>query len=244
VELTPLGHNVLPALQAIDQEITEVRRRANALTTNPMPPLRLGVMCTIGPGCFVDAIAAMRMDLPGTDIAISDANSRVLVERLMMGELDVAISAWPTYPPRVEVHALGSEPFVLISSHDHAVATGGDVQFDAIRMHPYLQRLNCEFDEFYEAKFGAEPFDVDVVFASEREDWIQSMVAAGLGISVVPQDMDVLPGIVKHRLVNPEIARDISLLTLRDGERTSTAAHFVKLVKAMTWRPGAGRPAR
>lgn len=230
VELTPLGRSILPALQAIDQEVADVRRRAKLLSANAMTPLRLGVMCTVGPGRFIDAVATLRMEQPAADISIVDGHARAIVEKLVAGEVDIAISAWPTYPDGVVVELLQVEPYVLIASNDYGLAPGEPLSLDIIREHPYLQRLNCEFDDYYEAKFGTTAADVEVRFASEREDWIQSMVAAGLGLAIVPASMSVLPGITK-RMLSPEVSREISILRLRDTELSPTADRFVELLR-------------
>lgn len=53
VELTRLGREVLPQLEAIESTMVDVQRRAQSVTRAASNSLRLGAMCTIGPGSLV-----------------------------------------------------------------------------------------------------------------------------------------------------------------------------------------------
>ena len=60
----------------------------------------------------------------------------------------------------------------------------------------YLQRINCEFrDVLRERARPAAPTCVRS-YRSEREDWIQTMVAAGMGVCFLPEYSATHPGLV------------------------------------------------
>ncbi len=44
---------------------------------------------------------------------------------------------------------------------------------------------------------------IPVVYRSEKEDWIQSMVAAGFGVTFLPEFSVVTPGVVSRPLIKP-----------------------------------------
>lgn len=60
---------------------------------------------------------------------------------------------------------------------------------------PYLSRSHCEFLDQFAALGMPKPYKVDVRYRSEREDWIQAMILAGLGCAAVPEFLPTLPGI-------------------------------------------------
>lgn len=49
VELTLLGREILPQLEAIAKSMVDVHRRAESVVRARIQSLRLGVMCTVGP---------------------------------------------------------------------------------------------------------------------------------------------------------------------------------------------------
>jgi len=51
----------------------------------------------------------------------------------------------------------------------------------------YLRRINCEYRDYLADQLRALGLAVRVGFQSEREDWIQMMVAAGFGVCFLPE---------------------------------------------------------
>ncbi len=60
----------------------------------------------------------------------------------------------------------------------------------------YLTRANCEYIGYLDGILQERMIKVQDVYRSEREDWIQSMVLAGMGICFIPEFTPVIPGIV------------------------------------------------
>ena len=74
-------------------------------------------------------------------------------------------------------------------------------------------------------------------FRSEREDWIMTMVAAGMGICFLPEYSAVHPGI-RHRLVvNPEVVRAVSVVSVAGRALPPAAVAFIKQALSYEW-PG------
>ena len=59
---------------------------------------------------------------------------------------------------------------------------------------PYLQRINCEYRDFLRDTCHANGSHLIELFRSEREDWILTMVAAGMGIASCPNSPTRSPG--------------------------------------------------
>ena len=78
-------------------------------------------------------------------------------------------------------------------------------------------------------------------FRSEREDWIQMMVAAGFGVCFLPELSPTIP-CVRLRLVSePEVIRAVSLVSI-GGRRFSPAVlAFIRAIRAHDWSGGRSR---
>ena len=99
----------------------------------------------------------------------------------------------------------------------------------------YLMRLHCEFADHFEALGFEKDFEVNVRYSSEREDWIQAMVLARLGCSVMPEFLPVLPGTATRPVVEPEVTRRISLVTVAGRRSTPAVGAFVRLARRYPW---------
>ena len=68
----------------------------------------------------------------------------------------------------------------------------------------YLDRVNCEYTHESTTLMQECGCAVKVVHQSEREDWIQNMVAGGLGICFLPEFSAVVPGVQTRPVSNPK----------------------------------------
>ena len=68
-----------------------------------------------------------------------------------------------------------------------------------------------------------------------REDWIQAMVLAGMGGTVMPEFLPLLPGIATRSLVKPEIAPTISLVTVAGRRHPPAVGALVRLAQRHPW---------
>ncbi len=72
-------------------------------------------------------------------------------------------------------------------------------------------------------------------YRSEREDWIQTMVAAGMGICFIPEFSVTAPGVQARPVVDPETMREVSLVTVSGRRFSPAVASFVRAIKAYQW---------
>jgi DNA-binding transcriptional LysR family regulator len=127
------------------------------------------------------------------------------------------------------------ERFVIAFPEGHRFAAMNGIPMKAITGENYLRRINCEYrDRLSEIADQCEA-EAPLAFASEREDWIQNMVAGGLGICLIPEFSAVIPGIQTRPLVEPEVSRDVSLVWMSGRRHSPAVSAFVKLAKTHPW---------
>ena len=235
IELTRLGREVLPQLEAIERTIVDVHKRAELVTRARTHSLRLGAMCTVGPAGLMEVIGELRRVLPDLELSITDAKSREIVALIAEDEIDVGIAAWPHYPEAIRADPLFAERYAVAMRADDNLAEVPAVGLERLAGQCYIDRLGCEFDDYYMALHGEWSIDLNIVFASEREDWIQGLLLAGHGYAIVPEFMHLPPGLAKRPLQHPEISREVAILTLRGKQLSPAAATFVRLARGHRW---------
>jgi len=223
--LTELGRLVLPHFERIDTSTEAVRADATDFTSLAKASLRLGVMCTIGPSQLIGLIRRLSAEIPALDLNLTEAPGDALVELLMAGELDIAFVGLPHYPERLDAQPLYTERYVIAFAHDHRFEAMNVVPFGELKDEAYLSRVNCEHPQHLDRLGVPRLADTNIRFQSEREDWIQAMISAGMGSAVIPEFMALLPGIATRILIDPEVSRTISLVTVA-GRRFSPAAQL------------------
>jgi LysR family hydrogen peroxide-inducible transcriptional activator len=123
--LSELGRTVRPYLEQMYRRAEDAKREAQEFVRLQRTPLRLGLMCTIAPGCLVELMSAIRTRHPGVELHILDAVATALQERLIAGDLDVAIYALPDLSTERRLHYLPlyREQFMIVIALDHRLSS-------------------------------------------------------------------------------------------------------------------------
>ena len=233
--LTELGRLVRPRLDAVHEASLAARLEAEEFHAMDRAPLRLGIMSTIGPARLVDFMTRLRRQIPNVELRLLEAAGRRLVDDMMTGELDVALVGLPAYPERIDAQPLYTERYVVAIPKGHRFEAMSAVPLRELEGERYLKRVHCEFMDHLDARPDGHGFNVDLQYTSEREDWVQAMVLAGLGCSIMPEYLPVIPGIATRTLVEPEITRTISLITVAGRRFSPPVAALVRLARRYAW---------
>lgn len=234
--LTDLGQIVRPFLEELLDRASAVKSRAKEFSQLKDVSLSVGLMCTIGPQRLIGFMRRYREGHPGVAITLRDANAKTLHGLLDEGQIDVAVMGFPgETPDRFHALPLFRERFVIAFAPGHEFEKLNAVRLRDLHQKLYLSRLNCEFGEHMLELYrenGVEPIRP---YRSERDDWIQGMAAAGLGFSFIPEFSVNTPGLQTRPLIEPEIARTVSLVTVRGRPHSPAVGAFVRTARAESW---------
>jgi DNA-binding transcriptional LysR family regulator len=234
--MTDLGRLVRPQLERIAKDAESAKSTANSFLRMKDAPLSLGIMCTIGPMRFVGFLSRFQKDHPGIELTMTEDTPARLIELLSEGKIDIAVMAQPDpFPERFNVHPLYRENFVVAFPPGHRFHQMNAVRIAEVGGESYLSRINCEFyDQIGQVCQDNNASLIDA-YRSEREDWIQSMVMAGMGISFMPEYSPTMPGLHTRRVIEPEVVREVSLVTVSGRRFSPAVAAFVKALKNYKW---------
>ena len=239
--LTELGRLMLPHLQEVWEQQEQARQRAKGFAQLKDAPLRLGVMCSIGPTRLVPVVQSFHDRYPGIELHLMDSKCGVLQEQLINGELDVAIYALPEgIDERLHARPLFAERFMIITAPGHDFERQNAVRATDLHGRPYLSRAGCEYGPYMQSILETRGVKVTRIYRSDRDDWVQAMVLGGLGFGFFPEFSVALPGLVVRPLVEPAIERNVNLVTVRGRPHTPALAAFVK--ELATHKFGQPRP--
>ncbi|MBB4228902.1 DNA-binding transcriptional LysR family regulator [Rhizobium mongolense] len=155
---------------------------------------------------------------------------------LEQGELDIAImSSADNFPERFDVTPLFRERFMLAFPAGHRLSQYDAIPIAAIDGEIYLRRVNCEYWDYLTDLCDAQGVNTIVSYSSEREDWIQNLVAGGLGICFIPEYSAVVPGLQVRPVAEPEVTREVCLVTVTGRRFSPAVSTFVGAVKSYGW---------
>ena len=233
--LTELGRRVKPHIDRMAEASAAAKQDAAGFFDDGAVMIRVGVMSTIAPTRMVGFLMRLREEVPQLELDLKEASGPSLIEAMIAGELDVALMAMPTLPDALNQMPLYSERYVIAFPAGHTFQRHNAVSIDSLKGVDYLKRVHCEFTDHYEALGDSRPLGVNVRYSSEREDWIQAMVAAGLGCSILPEHMQLMDGISTRPLKDPKVSRSVSLVTVAGRRHSQALAAMVRVAKRHVW---------
>lgn len=227
--LSDFGRTLLPHLQLILNETEATRTLADNFRLLNKVPVRLGVMSTIGPVRLSRFLAKFQADHPGVEVAVIEASAPELRSRLENAELDLAVlNVLDDRRETVTVLDLYRERYVVVFPPDHRLSALNAIKLSDLSGEPYVDRLSCEMREMVMAVCAANKVTLYARFRSEREDWVQAMVLARIGFAFMPECSVTLPDLLQRPLIEPEVSRTISMLSVpgrpqQPGDRCDVA---------------------
>jgi DNA-binding transcriptional LysR family regulator len=236
VLLTDLGNRIRPHVEQMLDQADAARHVANEFRLLHQAPLQLGVMTTIGPVRLAGLLARFKADHAGIELGVHEGTLADLSSRLEAGHLDLAILHAPDgYAPGLRAQPLYTERYVVIVAPGHPLDHQEAVRLADVAPHPYVDRLACEMREKVMAVCGDRKIDLYATFRSEREDWVQGMVMAGMGFAFMPEYSVTHGGLLPLALVEPAVQRTVSLVNVAGRPLSPAGQMFTRAAQAHRW---------
>ncbi|MEH6580130.1 MAG: LysR family transcriptional regulator [Amphritea sp.] len=236
-ELSELGKLLRGHFEKIDHARHMVRATAKAVTSGEIAELHIGIMCTIGPRVLTQLLNNFQLEHPMVSLVLHDVTPNSIPEKLISGEIDGAFCALhgPAHP-QLRYFNLFEEAMVVAFPSGHNFADMSAVSLREIAAQRYIDRELCEFRHEFLEYFKDENLQLEVAFRSQREDWIQSMIRDGVGISVIPRFSLLYPELDHRPIKDPTLSRSVEFAVV-DQQVVSAALDMLMMhVDSHEWR--------
>jgi DNA-binding transcriptional LysR family regulator len=234
--LSELGQMMRPYLDQLWAQARAAKESARAFGRMGEGSLRLGAMCTISPGLVADLIARFSAAHPSVRVQIHDGGAPQMIEALETGKLEIAVVGVPgELPDSLHCLPIFEERFVVVLPPNHRLVAHNPVRVAELDGETYVSRASCEVFEHVAQDLASRGVLPRKVFSSTRDDWVQSMIKAGLGFGFFPESCVTDPDLVVRELVEPSYRRTIYLATVRGRPHSPAVGAFVREARRHRW---------
>ncbi|MEV0053128.1 LysR family transcriptional regulator [Saccharopolyspora shandongensis] len=210
--------DILGAISTAQQQMTAiVRLKSGRIRIRAFP----SASATLIPS----AVASIKNQYPGIRIELSEGEPPDSVEALRRGDCDITLAF--TYNTATEQPAsddvfavpLLDDPLIVLLPVGHPLARRRSVELAQLAEEQWIAGcVRCR-SHFVQA-CAAAGFDPDIGFTTDDNLAVQSLVAAGVGISVMPS---MVQSFIRHpkvvsRLVAPAASRTVAAYTLAGNQ--------------------------
>lgn len=239
--LTQAGSRLLEHATGILGAISTAERDLARLAATGPGTVRIGSFASAAAAILPHAVARLRSTFPGVAVDLVAADPEDGVALLRTGEVDAAmITEVPgeraEFPDVTTVGVYDDELFVVLPP-DHPLATRIEVPFPALAQENWVVSSEtgvCPDTRVFLSACQHAGFEPSVTFRAEDYGTVQGLVAAGLGVSLVPSlaAAHARPDVVVRRVSGRRPLRRIAIATATSPAPKSLLATVVALVSA------------
>ncbi len=193
IGVTPIGERVVAQAHKVLQESAAIREIARMGHDPLAGPLRVGVIYTIGPYLLPRLIPVQVQRTPQMPLILQENFTHKLIELLRQGEIDCAIMALPLPDTGLATLPLYDEPFMVAMPTDHPWAQRQQIAAQDLKQENMLLlgSGHCFRDHVLGvcpelSRFSDAPEGFQRSFEGSSLETIRHMVAAGIGLTVMP----------------------------------------------------------
>lgn len=188
IKLTPKGEVIAMRAQRLLNDVRDLIDYAQSAGGVLTGALRVGVIPTIAPYLLPPLLPIIREQYPDLELHLRETQTMPLVDELVEGKLDVVLLALPVKNPDIEALELFGDKFLLAVPKSQQLsgrvrATREMVEHDKLLL---LEEGHCLRDQAL-TYCSLQHVDAVNMFGASSLSTIVEMVAAGLGITLLPE---------------------------------------------------------
>jgi len=234
IELTAAGRTVLDSALGVLGQVEDLESIAHASRLSGV--LSIGCFGSLAPTVLPKLIARFNADHPDVRIEIEVESTDVLIERLLSGRLDLAISYRLHTDPRLDGRELYETRMHAVLPIDHPLARLSVIDAHDLADEPMVMMVTPPSEEDvaeYYASLGIVP---NVKYRVSHFELGRSLVAAGLGYGLYIQrprhdlTYDGVP-LATRPLNPPPLPEQVRIAWPRGRALTAKSTAFVQLAQ-------------
>jgi DNA-binding transcriptional LysR family regulator len=192
VRLTEPGEVLVRHTEAILARLADAEAALDAITGLRGGRVRLASFPTAGATLIPRAIASFRERHPGVEVTLTPAEPPEGIERLRAGDVDIALLIQPgwerTPDDGIDRVPLIADPMYVCLPKGHPKAGKSRLRLEDLRDDAWLvgSSSTCPDCAIILRACAASGFEPKISFQSDDYSSMQGFVAAGMGVSLVP----------------------------------------------------------
>lgn len=244
VTLTPAGRIMVGAAESVAAELAHAQRQVGELATG-RTQLTVATFTSGGRLLLPGALAELTATHPGTVVHIREYEPEDSLPLVRQGAVDLALAyhfdgplpGRPGHAP--EWTALMEDPLGVVLPRDHRLAARDSLDLAELAGEPWV--LGCLKTEAYLRRYARRAgFAPDIRGTTTDYFFARSLVAAGLGVSLIPSVAltPEIPGLRTVPVGGPAPARHIGAATLGHPRARLQVTALVRALRrqAAAWR--------
>jgi LysR family hydrogen peroxide-inducible transcriptional activator len=236
-QLTELGRMVLPMLEQTMAVADAVRAKTKEFRRRGPSSVKIALAPCIPASIALGPLTQLAKTMPGLEIELLEASDAEIAHQLLAGDFSAALAGDPIepLPERIDHWTLFDEPMLVVGAPNSELAKYPEVPLSCLAKQNWLARPQCpETLKIYQLAGGTQEM-VPGGYRSTQLSHLQEMVAANLGIMLLPQSMAAGSGLVARPIAGNPLHRQVNLMVVAGRKYSASLDAFIKLARQFDW---------
>lgn len=228
---TEAGEILLRRARRILAHIEKANEEVRSTGGKKTGKVLVGILMTIAPCFLVHVLNSFVDQFPDIQVCLYETTTALMLSMLDMGKLDMGITSLPIRDDVFETEILFSEEMLLALHPCHPLTRKQAIYKEDLESEKFILSKEdhclggCALRLCRRNNFSSR-----IIFHSGHLAMIQALVAAGKGISLIPQTaiMETLGTITYRQLENPRPKRSIAIVTRSKRPLKPAAQQFLQ----------------
>jgi DNA-binding transcriptional LysR family regulator len=220
--------------QAAERALAEVERSAESVRLDADPGsgrIAFGFLHTLGPETVPALLRAFRADHPRVRFQLVQTYGEAMLERLRAGALDLCLTSPLPDDPDLVVRRLDEQRLRLVVPAAHRLAGRRRVRLAEAAADPFVTlEPGYGLRRITDALCAEAGFTPRIAFEGEEAETLRGLVAAGLGVALLPPPAVPRPGVAELDLTGGRAVRAIGVAWLDGQQDTAPVAAFKRFL--------------
>lgn len=189
VELTDAGKVFLAKAQSILAQVQEAKRAAQRAYRGEIGRLVIGYISSSTYDLLPMMLSAYRERFPHVDVALRELTTQEQLRALEEESIQVGLLRLPINDPMIHVEVVRREPIVCVLPEGHPLAKHARITVPLLANEPFVLQSRQRGGGYYAQLMNlclTSGFSPNVIQEVTEMHTIVSLVAAGMGVSLVP----------------------------------------------------------
>lgn len=187
LSLSPEGSAFLPTAQRLLRDWSDAFTDLQRLYSLQQGKLTIAAMPSFASTRLPAVLATYRQQFPNIDIAVRDIVMEELIEAVRAGRVELGVAFEPDDSEGLEFEALFTDRFVAVLPEAHPLLARNRLRIkDLLGDTVITLNRGSSTRRWTEAAFAIESLSPPAIFEAFQLTTVGAMVAAGLGVALVP----------------------------------------------------------
>jgi DNA-binding transcriptional LysR family regulator len=238
IKVTPVGRALAERARLLLRDVAGLEQELRRMVISPTQ-VKLGVFATAGAHLVPMVVGKFRQRHPHSQLVLCASQPEDMASELANGTIDIGLTWDYDFLPRPRANlARGRvliDPMCLVLPRDHPLAAECEpISLGELAGELWVVRghTSPQFDDAFPVMCRIAGFEPNIVFRTEDYQSVQGLVAAGIGIAVLPRlSLAALRSdIVVRPIDRPTFARRIDAIMLPDAGDTPLVRQVLALL--------------